>query len=100
MLVEDFGISYIGCEHTNHLMSALKMYYGKITTDWEGKLYCGITMKWDYTNIYVDISMPGYVKEPLHQFDHKQQKNTQHQPYIALERTYGADDQKMKPIGT
>ena len=70
----------------------------KITTYWEGKLYCGITMKWYYTKIYVDISMPGYVKEALHRFNHKQPKSTQHQPYPSLERTYGSDAHKMKPI--
>ena len=49
-------------KNVDHLMSALKMYYKKITTDREGNLYCGITMKWDYTKIYGDISMPGHVQ--------------------------------------
>ena len=62
LAVGDFGISYVGPEHADHLMSALEMYYKKITTYLEGKLYCGITMKWDYTKLYVDISMPRYVK--------------------------------------
>ena len=44
-LFQDFGIGYVGCEHADHLMSALKMYYEYITKYWEGKLYCGITMK-------------------------------------------------------
>ena len=43
----------------------------KITTDWEGELYYGITMKHDYTKQYVDISMPIYFKEALHQFNNK-----------------------------
>jgi hypothetical protein len=34
---------------------------------WDGFLYCGITLKWNYsddmTNKYVDISMPGYIKK-------------------------------------
>ena len=70
------------------------MYHEKITTYWEGKLYFSVTMKWDYTKIYVDISMPGYVKEYLNQFNHRQPKNTQHKPYPPLERTCGADAQK------
>ena len=53
--VEDFGIGYIGSEHADHLMSTLKIYYEKITTDWEGSLYCGITMKWNDVKWYVDI---------------------------------------------
>ena len=81
-------------------MSALNMYYEKITTDWEGKLYCGISMKYDYAKINVDISMPGYLKGYLYQFNHKTTKTPQHQPYPATERTYGADAQKMKLIDT
>ena len=39
LVVENFGIGYVGREHVDILMSASKMYYEKITTDWEGKLY-------------------------------------------------------------
>ena len=51
--MEYFGIGYVGKYHADHLMCPLKMYYKKITTDWEGKLYCDMTMKWDYTKLYV-----------------------------------------------
>ena len=60
--MDDFEIVYVGQEHIDHLMSALKIYYENITTDWEGDLYCGITMKLYYTKQYVDISMPQYLK--------------------------------------
>ena len=62
LVVDDFGIGYVGRDHEDHLMSVLKIYYKKITTYWEEKLYCVITMKWYYTKLYVDISIPGYVK--------------------------------------
>ena len=81
-------------------MSALKMYYENITTYQQGELYCGITMKWDYTKSYVDISIPGYVKEYFHQSGHKTPKNPQHQPYPTPKQTYGADAQKMKLVDT
>ena len=48
LVVEHFGIGYVEREHPDHLMSALKMYYENITTYWEGKLYCVITMKHIY----------------------------------------------------
>ena len=44
-LVVNFGVGYVGRENVDHLMSALKIYYDTIKTDWEGKLYCGIKMK-------------------------------------------------------
>ena len=98
--MDNFVIGYVGQEHAYHPMSSLKMYCENITTNWEGKLYCGITMKWNYTKRYVDIYMPGYVKESLRQFSHKTPKKPQHQPYPAAERTNGANDQKMKPLNT
>ena len=76
LVVDNFGIGYVGWEHVDHLISALKMYYKNITTDWRGKLYCGITMKWDYTNRYVDISMPRYLNKPCINFFMIHQKAT------------------------
>ena len=81
-------------------MSALKIYYEKITTYWEGSLYFVITMKWNDAKRYVYTSMPGYFKKSLHQFNQLKPKNPQHQPYKSPERMYVADDQNMKPINT
>ena len=62
LVVDDFGIVFVEWEQADHLMSALTMHYENITIDWEGKLYCGIKIIWDYIKWYVDISMPRYVK--------------------------------------
>ena len=43
-MVENFENGYVGQEHADNMMSALKIYCDNITTDWEGKLYCGITI--------------------------------------------------------
>ena len=45
--VDDFGITYIGLQHVNHLLNALQDLYS-ITCDWKGELYLGLTLKWDY----------------------------------------------------
>ena len=45
-------------------------------------------MKWDYTKIYVDISMSRNVYDALHQFNHVKPENPKHQPYPAQESTY------------
>ena len=57
-------------------------------------------MKCNHTKIYVDISMSGYVKEALKNIIHNTPKNSQHQPYPALQWEYGADDQKNKYLDT
>ena len=41
----------------SHLKEALQDKY-KVTTDWEGKLYIGIALKWEYEKGLVKLSMP------------------------------------------
>jgi endonuclease I len=61
LVVDDFGIKYVGKQHADHLIQAIEQHY-KSSKDWEGQLYCGITLKWDYQCHTVDLSMPGYIK--------------------------------------
>ncbi|KAL7479098.1 hypothetical protein ACHAW6_004846, partial [Cyclotella cf. meneghiniana] len=49
LTVDDFGIKYIGKEHANHLLAALQKNF-ILEMKWAGKLYCGITLDWDYEN--------------------------------------------------
>ena len=62
LTVDNFGVKCIGTEHTEHVMTALKQHY-KMDEVWEGGLYCGITLKWNYEKGYIDISMPNYVQK-------------------------------------
>jgi hypothetical protein len=41
LVVDDFGIKYLGKENADHLLNALKENF-EVTEDWAGKLYCGI----------------------------------------------------------
>jgi hypothetical protein len=43
MVVEDFGVKYEGEEHTQHLKNTLKENY-KLTCNWTGTQYIGITL--------------------------------------------------------
>ena len=54
----------MGKEHALHLKSTLEDKY-KVTTDWKGKLYIGIEIRWDYKKDTVLISMTGYVSAAL-----------------------------------
>ena len=73
LLVDDFGVKYLGKEHNLHLKAELETKY-KITTDWEGKLFIGIALKWAYKKGTVQLSMPGCVRSVLHAFQHKKPK--------------------------
>eukprot|EP00957_Ditylum_brightwellii_P138891 10586453-Ditylum_brightwellii.AAC.1 len=47
LVVDDFGIEYVGKKHAKHLLDVLKQHY-KVSEDWSGTRYCGITLEWDY----------------------------------------------------
>jgi hypothetical protein len=46
LVVDDFGVQYVGVEHTHHIIAALETDY-TVSKDWTGGLYCGITLNWD-----------------------------------------------------
>ncbi len=69
LVVDNFGVKYVGKEHARHLKKVLEMHY-KLTCDWTGTCYIGITLDWDYKKRQVHLSMPNYIKKALKQFQH------------------------------
>ena len=64
----------------------------------KGELYSGLTIKWNYHQRYVDISMPGYVKKALHKFQHNTPpKRPQSAPHPWTKPNYGAKVQYAQP---
>ena len=92
LVVDDFGVKYIGEEHARHLKESLEHDY-KVTTDWTGNRYIGITLDWDYNRHQVHLSMPGYVKKALKQFQHPPPTAKQHAPFQCARINYGAKKQ-------
>jgi hypothetical protein len=88
LVVDDFGINYVGKEHAQYLKNALEEHY-KLTCDWTGKRYIGITLDWDYNKHHVHLSMPNYMQKALKQFQHKDGKL--HAPYQSAPIQYGAN---------
>ena len=92
LVVDDFGVKYVGEEHALHLKDTLEQNY-KVTTDWTGNRYIGITLDWDYKRRQVHLSMPGYVAKALKQFQHTKAKKDQAAPYPCAKINYGAKKQ-------
>ena len=86
--MDDFGVKYEGEEHALHLKKTLEENY-KVTTDWTGGRYIGITLDWDYKNHQVHLTMPNYVKKALKQFQHVMSAKQQHAPYPSIPIKYG-----------
>ena len=98
LVVDDFGIKYIGQENAQHLIDALKDFY-EVEIDWKGKLYCGISLDWHYDAKYVNISMPNYVHKQLIRYKPDPPRRPQFSPYEPKPIHYGkrSDDILVEP---
>eukprot|EP00804_Cyclotella_cryptica_P001905 CCRYP_007349-RA/>CCRYP_007349-RA protein AED:0.39 eAED:0.41 QI:0/0/0/1/0/0/2/0/360 len=92
LCVDDFGVKYVDQEHAAHLINTLKGHYD-ISTDWEGRRYIGLTLRWDYRKRTIRLSMPGYCEKAGQLFHHPKPTKPQHQPYPSALRTYGSKQQ-------
>jgi hypothetical protein len=92
LVLDAFGVKYVGCEHAEHLMACIKKNYN-ISSDWNGTAYCGLTLEWDYKNRTVDLYMPGYIKAALHKYQHPAPARPEHAPYTWNPPIYGAKTQ-------
>jgi hypothetical protein len=88
LVVNNFGVQYVGKEHAHHLIDAIETDY-TVSKDWNGGLYCGISLKWDYAKKHVDLSMPGYIQDSFHKFQHLMPKRPQYAPHNWTFTAYG-----------
>ena len=89
LVVDDIGIKYEDQEDITHLLGALKTIH-KISEYWYGKLYCGISLEWDYSKRVLLVSMSNYVTKALHRFQHPTLERTQYAPHQWTRPNYGA----------
>ena len=99
LVVNNFGVKYLGKEHAEHLREVIKKYY-PVTEEWTGKQYIGITLDWDYVKRQVHLSIPGYVKKGLMQFGHEKPAQPQDSPFPHTPPNYGAKKQYAKSEST
>ena len=101
LIVDDFGIEYVGEEHLHHLRQVLKKHYD-ITEDLDGKKFAGIDLEWNYAAKHADrtcrLSMLGYITKLLLKYGHPAPKKPQHAPFKAREINYGAKQQLSAPV--
>ena len=88
LCVDDFGVKYFSKEDADHLLESLGKHY-TYTVDWKGQNFCGFTIDWDYSNGFVDISMPNYIKDVLLRFLHQTPKKPQYSPHAHVPIQYG-----------
>jgi hypothetical protein len=69
LVVDDFGVQYFSKEDADHLIDAIKESY-PVKVDWTGSKYVGIDLKWNYDKEEVVLSMEGYVKKAMKEYQH------------------------------
>ena len=79
LVVNNFGVKYVGKEHIDHLMTVFQEHY-QVKANGTGNRYIGIYMAWDYNKGQGHLYMPGYVQKALKLFEHIHKK-TQNQPF-------------------
>ena len=58
--------------------------------DWDGSLFCGVNIDWNYPERTVTLNMPKYIPKALLKFQHPPPLSPQHQPYKHTPIQYGA----------
>ena len=73
LIVDDFGVEYVGKKHAQNLLNILKKYH-TMSEDWEGKKFAGIDLEWNYDKVHSKrtcrLSMREYIKKLLHKIGH------------------------------
>ena len=95
--MDDLGVKFVGKQHAQHLIDTLKQHY-MLAEDWEGDLYCGIKLDWNYNKCTLLISLPGYIQKVLQRFQHDPPKMPQHCPFQPHPRKFGTNSQDTLPL--
>ena len=100
LVVDDFGVKYIGKEHADHLIQCLRNLTKKLTSTGMAKRFCSVHLDWDYDKHTCSLSMPGYVTNALHKFQHPKPNKAQDSHYPATAKQYAFKVQLTNPIHT
>ena len=96
LIVDNFGVEYVGKQHADHLATILKKFHN-IIEDWKGKKYDGIELKWDYEKRTCRATMDGYILELRNKYGHLTPRKPQHSPHKHRPIDYEATQQLVQP---
>ena len=68
----------------------------QVSTLWEGKQYFGISIKCNYQEQVVNLSMPEYIQAALQRFQHRPPTRKEHAPHSWERYNYGATQKFTK----
>jgi hypothetical protein len=97
LVVDDFGVRYVKKEDAQHLLDSIATKY-PVKADWTGSKYIGIDLDWDYKKREVRLSMKGYVKKALKEFQHPMPEKPVYGPTPYTAPIYGKSVQYAPTI--
>jgi hypothetical protein len=77
LIVDDFGVEYVGKEHAIHLRDTIKEHYDT-TENWKGDLYSGINLDWNYNKCTCRLSMEDYIDTVLTKYNRTHDRRSQY----------------------
>ena len=89
LLVDDFGVEYVGINRFNRLLDLLNKFHG-VQCNMARDKFVGINIKWNYVCCRCHISMQGYIKNLLIKFKHPLPSKPRCLPYKGLPIAYRA----------
>ena len=89
LVMDNFSDKYGRKKHANHVLASLHQLY-TVTEDWNGRIFIGMTLEWNYIGKNVNVSMPGYIPAMIHHLQHRIPVQHQDDPNTWTKPTYGA----------
>ena len=86
--MDNYSVNYINKADDEHLNAALSIIY-KITSNWSGGRYLGLTLKWEYEALIYDMSMPIYIETILQKLKYATATQSQHSTHLWTLPNYG-----------
>jgi len=92
LIVDDFGVKYVGKRHAEHLLTTHQDHY-TVTTNWTGSKFADIDVAWDYNKRTCRTTMPGYIDAVQKHFGHPAPTKPEHLPHKHRAITCGTREQ-------
>ncbi len=89
LIVDNFGIKYVGLEHFTYLLDIIKKFHG-VQYNMAGDKFAGMDIEWNYAAHCCRISMPGYISLLLLKYKHPHPTKPRLSPYKCLHIAYSS----------
>ena len=83
LIVDDFGVEYVGKRQSDHLINDLKENY-EVTVIDKGNFYSGIKLTWDYAKRTCRLTIDDYITKLSAKFNHPNPKKHQNPLTVTL----------------